>query len=103
MEFLDKGGVPLGIMASAVYETGTVSLRSGDTLIMFTDGVVEAFNAAGEEFGNGRWLNAIRRLPPGTASQNLAFLMGRLTSLSERHGNRTTSPVSFFSANKDAG
>jgi phosphoserine phosphatase RsbU/P len=78
MEFLDKGGVPLGIMASAVYETGTVSLRSGDTLIMFTDGVVEAFNAAGEEFGNGRWLDAIRRLPPGTASQNLAFLMGQV-------------------------
>jgi sigma-B regulation protein RsbU (phosphoserine phosphatase) len=78
MEFLDKGGVPLGIMASAVYETGTVSLRSGDTLIMFTDGVVEAFNAAGEEFGNGRWLEAIRKLPPGTASQNLAFLMGQV-------------------------
>jgi phosphoserine phosphatase RsbU/P len=75
MEFLDKGGVPLGIMASAVYETGTVSLRSGDTLIMFTDGVVEAFNAAGEEFGNGRWLNAIRNLPAGSASQSLQFLM----------------------------
>ncbi len=75
MEFLDKGGLPLGIMASAVYETGTVSLRSGDTLILFTDGVVEAFNEAGEEFGNGRWLNAIRNLPAGSATQALQFLM----------------------------
>jgi sigma-B regulation protein RsbU (phosphoserine phosphatase) len=75
MEFLDKGGVPLGIMASAVYETGTVTLRSGDSLIMFTDGVVEAFNEAGEEFGNGRWLNAIRGLPAGSAAQALQFLM----------------------------
>src|SRR5580698_253994 len=41
MEFLDKGGLPLGIEPSAVYETGTVSLRAGDTLVMFTDGVVE--------------------------------------------------------------
>ncbi|HEX3119608.1 MAG TPA: PP2C family protein-serine/threonine phosphatase [Candidatus Acidoferrum sp.] len=75
MEFLDKGGVPLGILASAEYETGTVVLGPGDTLIMFTDGVVEAFNAAGDEFGNGRWLNAIRNLPAGTAGQSLQFLM----------------------------
>jgi sigma-B regulation protein RsbU (phosphoserine phosphatase) len=75
MEFLDKGGLPLGIESTAVYETGTVTLRVGDALLMFTDGVVEAFNQAGEEFGNGRWLNAIRNLPPGTASQSLQFLM----------------------------
>jgi phosphoserine phosphatase RsbU/P len=75
MEFLDKGGLPLGIEPSAVYETGTVTLRAGDALILFTDGVVEAFNAEGDEFGNGRWLNAIRNLPPGTANQSLQFLM----------------------------
>jgi phosphoserine phosphatase RsbU/P len=75
MEFLDKGGLPLGIESTAVYETGTVTLRVGDALLMFTDGVVEAFNQAGEEFGNGRWLNAIRNLPAGTASQSLQFLM----------------------------
>jgi serine phosphatase RsbU (regulator of sigma subunit) len=75
MEFLDKGGLPLGIESTAVYETGTVTLRAGDALLMFTDGVVEAFNAEGEEFGNGRWLNAIRNLPSGTASQSLQFLM----------------------------
>jgi phosphoserine phosphatase RsbU/P len=75
MEFLDKGGLPLGILSSAEYETGTVSLSQGDTLILFTDGVVEAFNEKGEEFGNGRWLDAIRTLPAGTAAQSLQFLM----------------------------
>ena len=75
MEFLEKGGLPLGIEPSAAYETGTVTLRAGDTLILFTDGVVEAFNSAGDEFGNGRWLNAIRNLPAGTANQSLQFLM----------------------------
>ena len=75
MEFLDKGGLPLGIEPNATYETATVSLRAGDSLILFTDGVVEAFNEAGDEFGNGRWLNAIRNLPSGTASQSLQFLM----------------------------
>jgi sigma-B regulation protein RsbU (phosphoserine phosphatase) len=80
MEFLDKGGLPLGIESTATYETGMVNLRAGDILLMFTDGVVEAFNAAGEEYGNGRWLEAIRRLPPGTASQHLQFLMGQVDS-----------------------
>jgi phosphoserine phosphatase RsbU/P len=74
-EFLDKGGLPLGIVPSAEYETATVHLNAGDTLIMFTDGVVEAFDAAGDEFGNGRWLNAIRNLPSGTAAQSLQYLM----------------------------
>ncbi len=78
MEFLDKGGLPLGIEAGAEYETGTVTLRAGDALILFTDGVVEAFNAAGDEFGNGRWLNAIRTLPAGTANQSLQFLMRKV-------------------------
>jgi serine phosphatase RsbU (regulator of sigma subunit) len=36
---------------------------------------VEAFNSDGDEFGNGRWLNAIRNLPAGTANQSLQFLM----------------------------
>ncbi len=78
LEFLDKGGVPLGIMSSAEYHTEEVSLQSGDVLVMFTDGVVEAFNAAGEEFGNGRWLNAIRNLPSGTAQESLRYLMGQV-------------------------
>lgn len=75
MEFLDQGGLPLGIEPSATYETATMHLHAGDALIMFTDGVVEAFNASGEEFGNGRWLNAIRDLPGGTAAQSLQYLM----------------------------
>jgi len=75
MEFLDKGGLPLGIEPSAAYETATVTMRAGDTLVMFTDGVVEAFNESGDEFGNGRWLNAIRNLPPGSAGQALQYLM----------------------------
>jgi sigma-B regulation protein RsbU (phosphoserine phosphatase) len=78
MEFLDKGGVPLGILSSAEYQMEEVILQSGDVLVMFTDGVVEAFNAAGEEFGNGRWLNAIRNLPSGTAQESLRYLMGQV-------------------------
>jgi phosphoserine phosphatase RsbU/P len=75
LEELDKGGLPLGIESDAVYETGQTCLGSGDVLIFFTDGCIEAFNAAGDEFGNARWLAAIRALPTGTARESLHYLM----------------------------
>ena len=75
LEELDRGGLPLGIEANSAYEIGNACLRPGDVLIFFTDGCIEAFNAAGEEFGNKRWLAAIRALPDGTAQESLHYLM----------------------------
>jgi sigma-B regulation protein RsbU (phosphoserine phosphatase) len=77
-ERLDIGGVPLGIEPDVVYETATVELRPGDALIFYTDGVVEAFNDAGQEFGEGRWLEAIRGLPAYSAEATLEYLMKRV-------------------------
>jgi serine phosphatase RsbU (regulator of sigma subunit) len=72
---LDVGGLPLGIETGAVYETATLDLEPGDAMIFFTDGVVEAFNSEGVEFGNGRWEETIRALPRTSARESLAFLM----------------------------
>ena len=78
MEKLDIGGVPLGIQSAAAYETSAKDLRPGDALIFFTDGVVEAFDESGQEFGDGRWLAAIRALPEISAQESLQFLMTRV-------------------------
>jgi phosphoserine phosphatase RsbU/P len=78
IENLDAGGLPLGIRSDVKYETAATELRPGDALILFTDGVVEAFNESGEEFGNTRWLEAIRNLPDSNAQQTLQFLMKRV-------------------------
>jgi phosphoserine phosphatase RsbU/P len=78
IETLETGGLPLGIRLDRQYETSSLELRPGDALIFFTDGVVEAFNESGEEFGNERWLSAIRNLPDWDASQTLQFLMKRV-------------------------
>ncbi|MGB2645757.1 MAG: PP2C family protein-serine/threonine phosphatase [Candidatus Acidiferrum sp.] len=74
-EKLEAGGLPLGIDASASYDTATIELKSGDALILYTDGVIEAFNDKAEEFGNDRWLQAIRALPDWGAQESLQFLM----------------------------
>ena len=78
IEKLEIGGVPLGIQPAGVYQTSAVALSPGDLLIFFTDGVVEAFDENGQEFGNERWLAAIRSLPRGTAQESLQYLMTRV-------------------------
>lgn len=50
------GGVALGIVGDAVYDEGRVTLAPGDVLLLFTDGVTEAINGAGELFSDGRLL-----------------------------------------------
>jgi sigma-B regulation protein RsbU (phosphoserine phosphatase) len=77
-EKLEAGGLPLGIDAGAVYATAAIELKPGDALILYTDGVVEAFDEKAQEFGNDRWLDAIRALPDWGAQESLQFLMKRV-------------------------
>jgi|WetSurMetagenome_2_1015567.scaffolds.fasta_scaffold10823_6 phosphoserine phosphatase RsbU/P len=60
MTELTVGGMVLGLFAGAQYEAGTVQLQPDDHLVLFTDGVVEALNTGGEEFGMER-LTALLR------------------------------------------
>jgi sigma-B regulation protein RsbU (phosphoserine phosphatase) len=75
LEKLEEGGLPLGIEPAATFDSGSVQLETGDALILYTDGVVEAYNAAGDEFGNDRWLAAIRQLPEVRSEETLRMLM----------------------------
>lgn len=51
---LEEGGLPLGIREGAAYPCGTVPVRPGDTLLLYTDGITEAANSRGEEYGERR-------------------------------------------------
>ena len=51
IEWLETGGAPVGMFADWPYEEGAVQLESGDLVIAYTDGVVEAENPAGELWG----------------------------------------------------
>ncbi len=51
LEFLEIGGVILGCLQDLKYQEGRVKLNSGDSLMLYTDGVREAWNAEEEEFG----------------------------------------------------
>lgn len=61
-ETLTGGGVILGIMAKAQYPEQSTKLKSGDVLVLFSDGVTEAPDANGDEFGDDRLADLVTGL-----------------------------------------
>lgn len=61
MEQLASGGLPLGILTNAEFREGRTSLRPGDVLVVYSDGVSEAVNPNGEEFGPTRLYEVVSR------------------------------------------
>jgi sigma-B regulation protein RsbU (phosphoserine phosphatase) len=57
---LDTGGLILGSFPYPEYEEAQVNLQSGDILAFYTDGVTEARNDDGEEFGPERLVELVR-------------------------------------------
>ncbi|CAH1688315.1 Sigma-B regulation protein RsbU (Phosphoserine phosphatase) [Hyphomicrobiales bacterium] len=53
----------VAIMESVPFTTRSVDLAPGDTLVLYTDGVTEAFNVAGEQYGEHRLLDILAQVP----------------------------------------
>jgi len=53
-------GLPLGIEEDSEYEVSSIALDSKDTLLFYTDGIVEAFDAGGEQYGEERLKRQLR-------------------------------------------
>jgi hypothetical protein len=51
---LEEGGPILGVIPTAIYHQGEVTVQPGDLLVLYSDGIVEAANASEEEFGDER-------------------------------------------------
>jgi serine phosphatase RsbU (regulator of sigma subunit) len=62
-------GTLLGVEAEPVLEPAELSLMPGDTLVLYTDGVVDARDATGERFGEERLLVAVAAAAGGTAEE----------------------------------
>jgi serine phosphatase RsbU (regulator of sigma subunit) len=71
---LEEGTLPIGIMASQEFEVQRAHVALGERLILFTDGITEAMNAAGEPFNDDR-LHAVLREGANQASQDLVNMV----------------------------
>jgi serine phosphatase RsbU (regulator of sigma subunit) len=78
VERLEAGGLPLGIMPDTVYASGSANLGAGDWLVIFTDGVIEAVNGAGEEYGEPRLVRLIDSASNATPAELLRRLLADL-------------------------
>jgi sigma-B regulation protein RsbU (phosphoserine phosphatase) len=58
---LETGGLIVGALQQATFDEETIQLQPNDLLVIFSDGVTEALNSSGDEFGEERFLSCIKR------------------------------------------
>jgi sigma-B regulation protein RsbU (phosphoserine phosphatase) len=75
---LPMPGVPLGSFAGSTYDELTVDLETGDVFVFCSDGIFEAFNEQGQEFGAGGIIEAVERTHQASAKQIVAAIFGAM-------------------------
>jgi sigma-B regulation protein RsbU (phosphoserine phosphatase) len=83
IEWLEIGGPVIGLLDFATYDHGTVPLRPGDLLLVCSDGITEARNTAGEEFGRERLLAVLVGTHGGSPETVLDRVMGAVRVFSQ--------------------
>lgn len=76
LELISDGGPVLGVVPSARFDRGSVQLDSGDLLLACSDGILESFNEADQEFGKERLETELRRAQGGSAESVLFSVLG---------------------------
>ena len=67
IESLTRTGIALGIIESQEITERTIQLGPGESVLLYTDGITEAFSPAGQMFGESRLLESLRALEGQTA------------------------------------
>jgi serine phosphatase RsbU (regulator of sigma subunit) len=75
VQLLETGGPLLGALNGAGFQSGELTLEPGDTLVVYSDGVVECRNPEGEEFGLDRLIAALPRAKQQSAHGTLMMLL----------------------------
>lgn len=82
---LDNGGAVLGVFQNWKYEDSLVQLAPGDRLVLFTDGITEAAKANGEQFGEERLLQVVKKLANEPAAKLNAEVLTDVKSFCDSH------------------
>ncbi|HEV2419199.1 MAG TPA: SpoIIE family protein phosphatase [Terriglobia bacterium] len=91
-ERLSEGGTVVGLFEQAAYCQGSVALDEGSLLVAFTDGITEAMNAEGEEWGEHRLIETIRTtdgLQAGDMIRRILASVDAFTAGAEQHDDMT--------------
>jgi len=77
-EELFASGAALGIAGTSRFREYRVPLSPGDLIVLYTDGITEALNPAGEEFGTGRLMDAVKEHASGTPQEIVDAIVSRV-------------------------
>jgi sigma-B regulation protein RsbU (phosphoserine phosphatase) len=97
---VEIGGLPLGLIPGTDYTQTGVRLASGDTLVLYTDGITEARDSSGNELGQNGLLNLARSLTPASPSdtcQNLLSALQAFRGNEPRHDDETLLLLKYVS------
>ncbi len=97
---LDVGGPLLGAIDQAEFRSGELTLEPGDTLVAYSDGVLECCNPSGEEFGSERLLETMRCADQQSAQSKLMMLLATLQDFA--NGSALRDDVSLTVIQRDA-
>jgi sigma-B regulation protein RsbU (phosphoserine phosphatase) len=75
IDHLEDGGLPLGAFPLSRYQSGCTALRSGDALYIYTDGVIEALDESGAEYGEDRLAALVATLGAADAAASLSQIL----------------------------
>jgi len=92
--FIERGGLPLGMFRDTRYHQYYLSFVPGDVLVLYTDGVTEATNPAGEEFGRDRLAKAVAATAGLTARDLIISLQNEVLSWTD--GKGASDDITFF-------
>jgi PAS domain S-box-containing protein len=94
LELLEAGGSLIGLDMDMPFEEGRLTLKPGDQLLLYTDGVVEYQNAAGELFGQEKFLGVLAQDPGSSMSGIFEALDRELKAFA--HGTPPADDVSLL-------
>ncbi len=77
------GGLLLGAMKDSEYESNIITLKPGDYLVLYTDGVTEAFNKDDEEYEDERLINSLRNAGKENAGKLVEKVIADVQKFSE--------------------
>ncbi|MEE8525288.1 MAG: SpoIIE family protein phosphatase [Thermoanaerobaculia bacterium] len=78
-------GLPIGLLPGAEYKAGEVILGGGDTFVLYTDGITEAMDPDGEEYGDERLIEFCRNHREHSLEQVAHLLAADLDSFARGH------------------
>lgn len=91
---LETGGSIVGLFESAMYEQETVQLEPGDAVVIWSDGVAEALNVEGEEFGDARVQAAMEQQGAAGADQLVERITASVKTFAQ--GNPQTDDITVM-------